>query len=207
MHMAKATKMEKALNVADHKCPSLIYKNKGTPIVLLHGFSYTAEIWQKIGLTKLLMEKRVPFLALDMPYGLKSRCHPKTRDVQINLSVLHKAIVEVFGNTSPVLVGASLGGFFALNYAAKYPVKGLMVVAPADALAADLQQAYNTFTFSTRVVWGSMDSIISGEEMRTLTGKLPNAKLLVYQGAAHSAYQDQPEQFKHDLLELYANSE
>jgi pimeloyl-ACP methyl ester carboxylesterase len=199
--------LEKTLKAADHNCPSIIYKAKGTPIVLLHGFSYTAEIWQKIGLTSLLMEKRIPFLALDMPYGLKSRCYPKTRDVQENLAVLHEAVEEVFGNVAPVVVGASLGGFIALNYAAKYPVKGLMVVAPADALETDLQQAYKTFMFPVRVVWGSMDSVISGEEMRTLTGKLPNAKLLVYQGAAHSAYQDQSERFKHDLLELYANSE
>jgi pimeloyl-ACP methyl ester carboxylesterase len=43
--------------------------------------------------------------------------------------------------------------------------------------------------------------------MRTLTDKLPNAKLLVYNGAGHSAYQDQPEWFKRDLLELYAKAE
>ena len=43
--------------------------------------------------------------------------------------------------------------------------------------------------------------------MRTIAGKLPNAKLLVYNGAAHSAYQDQPEWFKRDLLELYVMAE
>jgi pimeloyl-ACP methyl ester carboxylesterase len=142
-----------------------------------------------------------------MPYGLKSRGYPKTRDIQKNLTVLNEAVREVFGDTIPMVVGASLGGKIALNYAAKYPVKALMVVAPADSLEHELVEAYEKFTFPTRVVWGALASIISGEEMRPLPSKLPNAKLLVYQGAAHSAYQDQPEWFKHDLLELYANTE
>jgi hypothetical protein len=43
--------------------------------------------------------------------------------------------------------------------------------------------------------------------MRTLSDKLPNAKLLVYNGAGHSAYKNEPEQFKHDLIELYAAAE
>ena len=43
--------------------------------------------------------------------------------------------------------------------------------------------------------------------MRTLADKLPNAKLVVYDGANHSAYKDEPDRFKHDLLELYANAE
>jgi pimeloyl-ACP methyl ester carboxylesterase len=201
--------LEKTLNIADHKCQSIIYKatNNTTPIVLLHGFSYTIEVWEKIGLIKLLLEKRVSFLAIDMPYGLKSRGYPKTRDIQKNIIILNEAIREVFGDTVPMILGASLGGKVALNYAAKFPVKALMVVAPADSLEHELVESYKKFTFPTRIVWGALDSIISGEEMRTLTSKLPNAKLLVYQGAAHSAYQDEPEWFKHDLLELYANSE
>lgn len=199
--------MEKNLKVAGYNCPSILYKAKGTPVVLLHGFSYTNEIWQRIGLTDMLIEKRIPFLALDMPYGLKSRCQPKTRDVQTNLTVVSEAIKNVFGETVPVLVGASLGGNMALNYAAKFPVKGLLVVAPSLAFEQPLLDAYKGFNFPVRIVWGSYDSIISGEEMRTLAEKLPHGKLLVYEGAAHSAYQDKPEWFNRDLLELYAMAE
>jgi pimeloyl-ACP methyl ester carboxylesterase len=43
--------------------------------------------------------------------------------------------------------------------------------------------------------------------MRALANKLPIAKLVVYDGANHSAYKDEPDRFKHDLLELYANAE
>jgi pimeloyl-ACP methyl ester carboxylesterase len=56
-------------------------------------------------------------------------------------------------------------------------------------------------------VWGSYDSIVGSEEMRALSDALPNSKLLVYNGAGHSAYRDQPEKFKHDLIELYVRAE
>ena len=199
--------LEKTLNVASHKCQALIYTASGVPIVFLHGLSYTIEVWQRIGVTDLLMEKHVPFLALDMPYGLKSQCQPKTRDPEKNIAVVNEAVKALFGSAVPVLVGASIGGNMALRYAARFPVKGLLLVAPARVLEPDLVKAYGQFKFSTTIIWGSEDNIIASEDMRTLADKLPNAKLIVYDGASHSAYKDQPDRFKHDLLELYANAE
>ena len=155
----------------------------------------------------MLIEKHVPFLALDMPYGLRSKCQPKTRNPETNVSVAAEAIKSLFGSTVPILVGASIGGHIALMYAARFPVKGLFLIAPGRALAEDLVNSYEKFNFPVKIIWGSQDNIISGEEMRTLSHKLPNAKLLVYNGAGHSAYKDEPDQFKHDLLEFYANAE
>ena len=199
--------MEKTLSVTGYKCPALYYTASGAPIVFLHGLSYAADIWQRIGVTDLLMKKRVPFLALNMPYGLKSQCQPKTRDPEKNITFINEAVKTFFGSAVPVLVGASIGGNMALRYAARFSVRGLLLVAPARALEPDLVQFYNQFKFSTTIVWGSQDNIVASEDMRTLADKLPNAKLVVYDGANHSAYKDQPDRFKHDLLELYANAE
>jgi pimeloyl-ACP methyl ester carboxylesterase len=199
--------MEKTLTVADHKCQTLYYTAPGVPIVFLHGLSYTIDIWQRIGITELLLEKKVPFLAIDMPYGLRSKCQPKSRSTETNLAVASESIQRIFDSTVPVLVGASIGGHIALKYAARFPVKGLFLIAPARALQEDLVQAFGSFNFPVRIIWGSQDNIISGEEMRILAGKLPNAKLMVYNGATHSAYKDQPELFKRDLLEFYAVAE
>jgi pimeloyl-ACP methyl ester carboxylesterase len=199
--------LEKELQIANHKCCATIHHAAGVPVVFLHGYSYTIEIWQRIGATELLMKKHVPFLALDMPYGQKSECQPKTHDAQANVAVVHEAVQSVFGSETPVLVGASLGGNIALNYATQFPVKGLLLVAPARAIEEKLLKAYNKFEFPVRIIWGSEDSIISGEDLRTLTDKLPCAKLSVYEGAGHSAYIEQPERFKRELLELYAMAE
>ena len=199
--------MEKTVNVAGHKCPALYYTSSGVPIVFLHGLSYTADIWQKIGVLDYLLKKRVPFLALDMPYGLKSKCQPKTRSPEKNIDYVNEAVKTVFGDNVPVLVGASIGGNMALRYAAKFPVKGLLLIGPARVLEPDLVQVYSKFKFSTTIIWGSQDNIISSEDMRILANKLPNSKLVVYDDANHSAYKDEPDRFKHDLLELYANAE
>ena len=153
------------------------------------------------------MKKRVPFLALDMPYGLKSQCQPKTRDPEKNIAFVNESVKTFFGSAVPVLVGASIGGNMALRYAARFPVKALLLVAPARALEPDLAQFFSQFKFSTTIIWGSEDNIIASEDMRTLSDKLPKAKLIVYNGASHSAYKDEPERFEHDLLELYANAE
>jgi pimeloyl-ACP methyl ester carboxylesterase len=199
--------MEKTLNLAGHSCQALYHNASGVPVVFLHGLSFTADIWQRISITDLLIEKHVPFLALDMPYGLKSSCRPKTRNPETNVQVVEEAVQSVFGASAPILVGASLGGYIALRYAVKFPVKGLLLVAPAHALMDDLVQGYAKFSFPVRIIWGSQDNIISGEDMRTLADKIPNAKLLVYNDASHPAYLSQPEIFKRDFLELYANVE
>ena len=199
--------MEKTLNLAGYKCQTVYHIEPGVPIVFLHGLSYTSNVWQRTGAFDLLMEKHVPFLALDMPYGLKTECQPKTRNSEANVSFLAEAVQAVFGSTVPVLVGASLGGYIALKYAAKHPMKGLLLISPAHALTEDLVESYPRFRFPVRIIWGEQDNIISGEELRTLADKIPNAKLVVYEDATHAAYLSQPEQFKRDLLELYAKAE
>ncbi len=199
--------LEKTLNAANHKCHSVVSVEPGVPVVFLHGFSYTSEIWQQIGVTDLLIEKHIPFLALDMPYGMKSRCQPKTHSPQQNIDVANHAIQTVFGSQTPVLVGASIGANIALRYAACYPVKGLVLVAPGKALESDIVAVYGKFTFPTTIIWGSEDNLVAGENMRTLADELPKSRLVIYDGAGHSAYKDQPDRFKRDLLELYAKAE
>ncbi len=199
--------MEKTLTVANHKCRTLYSLGSGVPVVFLHGLSYNGEIWQHIGITDFLIQKHIPFLALDMPYGMRSQCQAKTRSPERNVTFANEATQMVFGSQPPVLVGASIGGNIALRYASRFPVKGLLLIAPARSLEVDLVQSYSKFKFPTTIIFGSEDNIVASEDMRTLADKLPKAKLIIYDGAKHSAYKDQPVRFKHDLIELYANVE
>ncbi len=198
---------KKILRPADVKCRAFVNHVVGSPIVFLHGLSYTSEIWQRIGVFEVLKEKQVPFLALDMPYGIKSECHPKTRNEASNVAFARDALVSNFGAKVPILVGASMGGHIALKYATQFPVKGMLLIGPGRALDDELGKPFPQFKFPVRIIWGTTDNIISGEDMRTLSGKLPNAKLVTYEGAGHAAYVSQPERFKHDLMELYAMAE
>jgi pimeloyl-ACP methyl ester carboxylesterase len=198
---------ERKLDVANHKCRAIINRALGVPIVFLHGYSFTSDVWQHTGATELLKLKQVPFLALDMPYGAKSECHPRTRDEDANVAVVNEAVRTVFGSAKPVLVGASLGGHVALKYAARFPVKGLLLLAPTRVLDETLLKAYAGWRFPVRIIVGSEDRIASHEELRTLADKLPNAKLIVYAKEGHAAYLARPDRFKRDLLELYAAAE
>lgn len=195
---------EKTLKMANYKCRVIINDVSGVPIVFFHGLSYSSDVWRRLSITELLIEKRIPFLALDMPYGTKSECRPRTRDVGSNVTFANEVIKNFFGNAMPVLVGASLGAHMALNYAAQYSVKGLVLVAPVGSLEPKLLQAYNRFNFPVRIIVGSEDRVVSSEELRELAGKLPNAKFIEYESAKHSAYIDFPDRFKHDLMEVYA---
>ena len=182
----------------------MVNRASGVPIVFLHGYSYTNEVWRKIGILAVLEETNIPFLALDMPYGIKSRCKPKTRNMATSVALIKEVVQSVFGTASPILVGASLGGHVALNYAAVFPVKALFLSAPVRTLQENLLQAYNQFKFPVHVIIGSEDKIASPEELRELTEKLPDGKLTVYENTGHSAYLAFPDRFKRDLLELYA---
>ncbi len=198
---------EKTLTVANYKCRIIINNVSGVPITFFHGLSYASDVWQRLSITELLIEKQIPFLAVDMPYGAKSECRPRTREVKANITFANEIIKNFFSSTAPVLVGASLGAHMALNYATQFPVKGLLLVAPVRSLEPRLLQSYNRFDFPVRIIIGSEDRVVSNEELRELAGKLPNAKFIEYEGAKHSAYVDFPDRFKHDLMEVYASIE
>ena len=195
---------EKILDVADRKCRSIYNLGAGVPVVFLHGFSFTSDVWQLTGVTAALMKQQVPFLALDMPYGFRSECKPKTRNIEVNVNMAHEAVQQVFGSVAPLLVGASLGGHIALQYAVRFPVKSLLLAAPVRVFEGALANSVERWTFPVHIIIGSQDRVACLEELRDLAGRLTDAKLTVYEGAGHAAYRDRPDRFKRDLLELYA---
>lgn len=194
---------EETLSSAGHRCRAIVNHTSGIPIIFLHGYSYTSAVWQHIGATALLKERKVPFMALDMPYGAKSDCQPHSRGVEANVAVIKEALQTVFPSAKPVLVGASLGAHIALQFAARFLVKGLLLVGAVRVLEETLLQAYSHFKFPVRIIIGSEDRIASIDELRTLADSLPNAKLTVYEGGGHSAYLGSANRFNHNLLELY----
>jgi len=168
---------EKIITSAKHRCRAIVNKELGIPIVFLHGYSYTSEVWNRTGALELLKLKKVPFLALDMPYGAKSVCQHEAETWRSTSPSPKKPLPSFFGEAAPVLVGASLGGHMALQYAARFQVKGLFLSAPVRILEGALPQYYGKFTFPVHIIIGSEDRIASKEDLRCLVDKLQTRNL------------------------------
>ncbi len=194
--------IEEPLNVRHHRCRAIYSNLPGLPILFLHGYNFTSDVWRTIGVLELLEKEKIPFLALDMPYGAKSSCSPHTRDPEENVLVVREAIYGLFGKIYPLIVGASLGGYIALKYAVENPVSGLLLIAPVYTSDEELVKRLGELKVPAMIIWGSKDEIVSRDEMEKLA-ELLEARLIVYEGARHAAYLDKPEEFKRDLLAFY----
>lgn len=191
--------MEQTVDLDNIECRMIGRKGSGTPIIFLHGYVFTSEVWDEIGLFKALEENGIPFFALDMPYGSKNQCSSRTSDPELNVRIVEKVAEE---EPDIVIVGASLGGYIALKYSVKNPVKGLLLIGPTGGMEDELVKSYQQVNALTTIIYGEEDSVVSLGEMKELSKAL-NAELKIYEKAQHPAYLDYPEKFREDVLNFY----
>ena len=189
---------DETVDIRNHQCRMISNKGKGIPIVFLHGYMFTSDVWNEIGLLRILEQRNIPFRAIDMPYGKISECSPRTSMPEKNIEIL----ASVAGK-EPVIVGASLGGYIALKYSIAHRVRGLLLAAPVMSLQAELVRHYEHLDTEVSIVYGDADNIVSAAEMKKLSN-LFRTDLKIYKGASHPAYLDYPEQFIDDVLQVYA---
>jgi pimeloyl-ACP methyl ester carboxylesterase len=177
-------------------------KSSRIPIVFLHGFSFTSDVWSEIGVFEALCGKAIPFVAPDMPYGMKVKRSFKSRDPDKNVNTLAEALGSV-GVNSAYLVGASLGGYIALRYTiTKGGATGLTLIAPVNSLEENIIEYFRSNPVPVQVIYGSNDNIVSKKELEEFTS-LVGGDLLVYEDAPHPAYLKYPDRFIDDLLNHY----
>jgi pimeloyl-ACP methyl ester carboxylesterase len=184
-------------------CRGYIFSTEGMPIILLHGYMFTKNVWSQIGLISTLLSENIPFWAPDMPYGMKSDCLFKTRSIDTNVFYIRTIVKDWFKDATPVLVGASLGGYISLRYSVKFNTKGLVLIGPVNVYDKELLKSYNMITCPTIIIWGSNDRVVNQRSMEFLNRMLVNSKLYIYEDAGHPAYLDYPERFNEDVLKLY----
>ncbi len=193
---------EEPFNLGHYRCRIIYSQTPGTPIVFLHGYNFTSDVWKDIGLLEALENEKIPFVAIDMPYGARSICSPRTRSPEENTRIVYEVVKGLFGPMKPVLVGASLGGYMALKYMVEKPVAGAVLIAPVNGLEEELVRKYGSLNVPALIIWGSKDRVVGLEEMEKLAEHL-DARLIVYEDARHAAYLDYPERFRRDLLAFY----
>lgn len=168
------------------------------PVLFLHGFSFTGSTWREIGVLDYLSERGNSWAAPDMPYGRRTDCTKHTRDIEFNVEAAREVVRRYLDGREPVVVGASLGGRVAVAYGSRYPVKGLLLLAPAIRPGTEEWKAARKIEAPTLIVAGTRDRIVPLNVLRTLASEM-GAKLIVYEDAGHAMYLESPERFMEDL--------
>ena len=104
-----------------------------------------------------------------------------------------------------VLVGPSMGGRIALEYAIGHPERlaGLVLVGAVG--VADNRAGLGRITVPVLVVWGSEDQVAPLADSDTLLTELPRARREILDGAPHPCYLDRPERW-HEVLRTFLTS-
>jgi pimeloyl-ACP methyl ester carboxylesterase len=125
---------EHRLELAGFETRALELEGRGPPLVLLHGFSDSADTWRLV--LDRLGRREQRALALDLPGFATASPLDRDRSVLEQLDAFTSAAVEHAardGGEAVVVAGNSLGGVCALRAAerADLPLRGVMPIAPA----------------------------------------------------------------------------
>ncbi|MGA2193125.1 MAG: alpha/beta hydrolase [Nitrospirota bacterium] len=170
--------------------------SKGKDILLLHGMSFQAETWRDLGTLGVLGGAGYDVTAIDMPgFGRTKKCGAGPDAVLLKF-------FEAEGLRKPVMIGPSMGGRTALNFALDHPelVGGLVLIGCVS--VEENRDRLHTIGVPTLIVWGEKDHIAPMSNAELLHREIKGARLLVIAGARHPAYLDNPQLWHTELLDF-----
>jgi pimeloyl-ACP methyl ester carboxylesterase len=123
------------LNVAKIHVRYLATESKGNPVLLIHGLGGSIESW--INNIEIISSHGFQVIALDLPgFGLSDKPQ-MTYNIKYYFKFISKFIKQLgIGSHSLSIIGSSLGGHIAAEFAINYPseVSKLILISPAGAL-------------------------------------------------------------------------
>jgi abhydrolase domain-containing protein 14 len=169
----------------------------GTSVLLLHGMKFQAATWQELGTLDLLAGLGLHVLAIDMPgFGQSPAggCEP--------VEVLHRLIVQK-GLGRVVLIGPSMGGRIALEFAIRSPqqLAGLILVGAVG--VAENRENLARITVPTLIVWGTSDTVSPPANSDILLAGIAHATKEMYLDAPHPCYLAQPDRWHASLRTFF----
>ncbi|MGC9099301.1 MAG: alpha/beta fold hydrolase [Candidatus Micrarchaeia archaeon] len=170
---------------------SIASSNSRKNIILLHGYSFNSQIWEDVGLVKLLNELGYNVYAIDIPGFPKSR--NKSGD-SIFLDFL-KAFSDPLGNVS--ILGSSAGGHLAAKFAEAFPekVSQLILVGAVGLEEMRLQKKIRILG-----IWGRNDKVSNPISAKKIIESF-GGRFVEIDGN-HACYLDSPEEFKKAIEEF-----
>ena len=175
------------LKVANVHVRYLATESKGDPVLLIHGLGGSIESW--LNNIEAISSHKLQVIALDLPgFGLSDK--PKiTYDIEYYSKFISKFIRRLrIDSRSLCIIGNSLGGHIAAEFAINYPlrVSKLVLVSPAGVKAKTVQQVRRNLSGIDKNV-KSIDYNYAKMFFQRL--KLPRAKeafMSAFSGSAHA---------------------
>jgi abhydrolase domain-containing protein 14 len=185
--------MERAISINGLRIRYL-EEGKGLSVVLLHGYSFSADTWREISLfDELSKEYRV--YSFDMPYGLKSKSDKFNAETRDEYALFLSDLLMMLNIRDPLLLGASISGEVTLRYlVGGHGAKAGIVVGPVG--VKGLTSMLEKIAVPLLVVRGERDTISPSGDSKILATHVKNSEVHVIGGAGHACYLDKPEEFK-----------
>lgn len=171
----------------------------GRPVILLHGMKFQARTWQELGTLDLLAAAGLHVLALDLPgFGLSP-----ANDLA-PVSVLDR-LISTLALGPVVLIGPSMGGRVALEFAVRYPqdVAGLVLVGAVG--VEENRQGLAAITAPTLIVWGGEDQVAPLTNSDILLAGISGSHREILVQAPHPCYLAQPDRWHACLRDFFTN--
>jgi len=161
----------------------------GPDVLLLHGVRFTKETWAELGTLEALGTAGAHFVAVDLPgYGASP-------GASVDHEVFLGELIEALGLAAPLVISPSMSGSFALPAAVHgVPMAGLVAVAPVG-LNDEVIAALVKRELRVLAIWGSEDRVVPLARGEALESGVPGARLVVFEGAGHPSYLDDPARF------------
>ncbi len=168
----------------------------GTPVLLLHGATFRAEVWRDAGTIDKLASLGFYVLAADLPgHGKSKRTGHQQRDFLA-------ALIEALDIVRPVVVAHSWAGAYTFPLIVSSPrsLRAAVLVAPAK-MNRYIQKLKGN-PLPVLVLWGKADKLISYRRATRLAALFQTSEVEVFAEAGHECYRDAPELFHRALSQF-----
>lgn len=165
-----------------------------TPLLFLHGKAFQAETWQELGTLEAATLAGLSVVALDLPgFG-------KSPEAELVPAKVISGVMKAVNIERAIVVGPSMGGKIGLEFALDNPEKvaGLVLIGAVG--VQENRARLKELPSKTLILWGENDQISDPVNGALLNKEIPGSKRVVFKGAKHPCYLEQPELWHNTLL-------